>query len=97
MNVQSRQRKTRTLDHFPFELSRFLRIYMLFFPLYYLAVTEWMTKWEKNGWKTVANKEVMNQDELKLLSRLCTKISVNWVNICIKAIFYFNFNSELTE
>ena len=45
------------------------------------GITSWIKKWEENGWKTAAKKDVANKDlwvELQSLARR-RKITWNWV------------------
>ena len=45
------------------------------------GITEWITKWKANGWKTAAKEPVKNADLWRLLdeARLRHKISWHWV------------------
>jgi ribonuclease HI len=42
------------------------------------GITEWITSWEKNGWKTSGKKPVKNQDLWKRLSMLSRRYSITW-------------------
>ena len=45
------------------------------------GITDWIKKWEKNGWKSSNNQPVKNIDLWLELNKLCSehKISWNWV------------------
>ena len=42
------------------------------------GITEWMVKWEKNGWKNANKKPVKNKDLWLKLNVLCKKSNVYW-------------------
>jgi ribonuclease HI len=42
------------------------------------GITEWMVKWEKNGWKNANKKPVKNKDLWLKLNVLCKKSNVSW-------------------
>ena len=42
------------------------------------GITEWIKKWEKNGWKNTNKKPVKNIDLWKKLNDLCKKNKVTW-------------------
>ena len=42
------------------------------------GITEWIKKWEKNGWKSSNRKPVKNKDLWIKLSDLCQKNKVVW-------------------
>ena len=42
------------------------------------GITEWITKWKRNSWKTSDKKPVKNQDLWAELDALNTEMSVNW-------------------
>jgi ribonuclease HI len=42
------------------------------------GITEWIQKWEKNGWKSSNRKPVKNQDLWIKLNDLCQKNKVIW-------------------
>ena len=42
------------------------------------GITEWIQKWEKNGWKSSNRKPVKNQDLWIKLNDLCQKNNVVW-------------------
>ena len=42
------------------------------------GITEWIKKWEKNGWKTSNKKPVKNKDLWIKLNDLCQKNKVIW-------------------
>ena len=44
-------------------------------------MTEWIKRWQTNGWKTSGNKSVVNVEEMMRLAELCKKISITWVSI----------------
>ena len=45
------------------------------------GITDWIKKWEKNGWKSSNNQPIKNKDLWLGLSKLCSehKVSWNWV------------------
>jgi ribonuclease HI len=42
------------------------------------GITEWIYRWERNGWKTSAKKPVKNEDLWHELRRLSRGLSVQW-------------------
>lgn len=58
------------------------------------AMTEWIKTWQANGWRTSANKDVMNKDEMLRLSNLCTRISVKWVHVAAHKGIYGNEQAD---
>ena len=42
------------------------------------GITEWIKKWEKNGWKSSSKKPVKNKDLWIKLKDLCQKNKVQW-------------------
>ena len=42
------------------------------------GITDWIKKWEKNGWKNSNKKPVKNTDLWKKLNELCQKNQVIW-------------------
>ena len=42
------------------------------------GITEWIKKWEKNGWKSSSKKPVKNKDLWIKLHDLCQKNKVQW-------------------
>lgn len=42
------------------------------------GITEWMTNWKKNGWRTAAKKPVKNDDLWKELDALAVTTDVDW-------------------
>ena len=42
------------------------------------GITEWITKWKENGWKTVAKKPVKNEDLWRRLDASLTGHDVDW-------------------
>ncbi len=42
------------------------------------GITEWITVWERNGWRTKAKNPVKNQDLWKELKSLADRLSVEW-------------------
>ena len=79
--------------------NNFLSSYFFFIS----AVTEWMPRWEKNGWKTSKNTDVLNKDKMIRLNAVCQKIEVKWVEtsniltlssiLCHQVIFFEKNNS----
>ena len=45
------------------------------------AMTEWVHRWEANGWKTVRNEGVKNKEDLMHLNRLCQQVNVTWTHV----------------
>lgn len=45
------------------------------------AVTQWMPKWKRNGWKTVNGEDVKNRADLEKLSNACSMVDVKWVRL----------------
>ena len=46
------------------------------------AMTEWVHRWEANGWKTAHNEDVKNKGDLVYLHGLCQQVNVTWVRVC---------------
>ena len=44
------------------------------------AVTEWVGKWKRNGWKTSQAEPVKNREDIERLDSACQKIHVKWVS-----------------
>ena len=42
------------------------------------GITEWIKKWEKNGWKNASKKTVKNKDLWIELNNLCSKNVICW-------------------
>ena len=42
------------------------------------GITQWMTRWKKNGWKTADKKPVKNEDLWRELDALCAKHDLKW-------------------
>ena len=42
------------------------------------GITEWIKKWEKNGWKNANKKPIKNKDLWIILNDLCKKKSIIW-------------------
>ena len=42
------------------------------------GITEWMTNWKKNGWKTAARKPVKNADLWRMLDEEVGRHDVRW-------------------
>ena len=42
------------------------------------GITEWIKKWEKNGWKSSSRKPIKNKDLWMKLNDLCQKNKVSW-------------------
>ncbi len=43
-----------------------------------IGITEWVTKWKKNNWKTSSKKKVKNIDLWKELDNLNEKYHIKW-------------------
>ena len=43
------------------------------------GITDWIKKWEKNGWKTATKKPVKNKELWKKLKNLSLKHSIKWI------------------
>ena len=43
------------------------------------GITNWIKKWEKNGWRTASKKPVKNKELWKKLKNLSSKHSVKWI------------------
>ena len=43
------------------------------------GITNWIKKWEKNGWKTAKKKPVKNKELWKKLKNLSSKHSIKWI------------------
>ena len=49
------------------------------------GVTQWVKKWESNGWKTAGGKGVINKDDIQRLLNLSSQLKIKWVsaaNVC---------------
>lgn len=46
-----------------------------------VALTEWVHKWERNGWKTSTGDDVKNREDMEKLLCACKKIDVKWVSV----------------
>jgi ribonuclease HI len=46
-----------------------------------LGITEWMTNWLKNNWRTAANKPVMNQELWQQLYELNKELKPKWTYV----------------
>ena len=57
------------------------------------GITEWITKWKINGWKTSKKEEVKNKDLWIELDNLTSKNSIEWV--WVKAHSYNDLNNEV--
>ena len=57
------------------------------------GITEWITKWKINGWKTSKKEEVKNKDLWLELDKLTSKNSIEWV--WVKAHSDDDFNNEV--
>ena len=57
------------------------------------GITEWITKWKINGWKTSKKEEVKNKDLWLELDNLTSKNSIEWV--WVKAHSDNDFNNEV--
>ena len=42
------------------------------------GITQWVSKWKANGWKTAAKKPVKNQDLWMALEKQCQRHAVDW-------------------
>jgi len=43
------------------------------------GITNWIKKWEKNGWRTASKKPVKNKELWKKLQNLSSKHSIKWI------------------
>ena len=57
------------------------------------GITEWITKWKINGWKTSKKEEVKNKDLWLELDNLSSKNSIEWV--WVKAHSDNDLNNEV--
>ena len=57
------------------------------------GITEWITKWKINGWKTSKKEEVKNKDLWLELDNLTSKNSIEWV--WVKAHSGNDLNNEV--
>ena len=57
------------------------------------GITEWITKWKINGWKTSKKEEVKNKNLWLELDNLTSKNSIEWV--WVKAHSDNDFNNEV--
>ena len=57
------------------------------------GITEWITKWKINGWKTSKKEEVKNKDLWLELDNLTSKNSIEWV--WVKAHSDNDFNNAV--
>ena len=57
------------------------------------GITEWITKWKINGWKTSKKEEVKNKDLWLELDNLTSKNSIEWV--WVKAHADNDLNNEV--
>lgn len=46
-----------------------------------IAMTQWIDKWERNGWKTSTGDDVKNKEDIMRLRGLTKRINVKWVRI----------------
>ena len=42
------------------------------------GITQWLTNWKKNGWKTAAKKPVKNQDLWQQLDKQASRHQIEW-------------------
>jgi ribonuclease HI len=42
------------------------------------GITEWIGKWQRNGWRTTARKPVKNDDQWRRLAELAAEHQVHW-------------------
>lgn len=42
------------------------------------GITQWIHGWKRNGWRTSAKKQVVNQDLWQELDQLCSQHTVSW-------------------
>jgi len=42
------------------------------------GITQWLTNWKRNGWKTAAKKPVKNQDLWQALEHESTRHEIDW-------------------
>ena len=57
------------------------------------GITEWITKWKINGWKTSKKEDVKNKDLWLELDNLTSKNSIEWV--WVKAHSDNDLNNEV--
>ncbi len=43
------------------------------------GITNWISKWKRNGWQTAAKKPVLNQDLWKALDELTSRHRLRWI------------------
>lgn len=58
------------------------------------SMTEWIKRWQENGWKTAGNKDVVNVDEMVRLAELCKQISVKWIHVDAHIGIYGNEEAD---
>jgi ribonuclease HI len=45
------------------------------------GITEWVSNWKRNGWKTAGRKSVVNQGLWEELDTLASSLKVRWVHV----------------
>ena len=43
------------------------------------GITDWIKKWEKNGWKSSSNQPIKNKDLWLELNKLCSDHAISWI------------------
>jgi ribonuclease HI len=44
------------------------------------TMTVWINGWKRNGWRRPHYQPIMNEQEIRKLDELCSKIKIEWVN-----------------
>ncbi|XP_066918467.1 ribonuclease H1-like [Clytia hemisphaerica] len=45
------------------------------------SMTEWIPRWERNGWKTSKGTDVLNKEQMIRLNDLCKRIDIKWTHV----------------
>ena len=45
------------------------------------AVSNWISKWKRNGWKTAIGEDVKNKEDIIRLDRLNSQLDVKWIHV----------------
>ena len=62
--------------------DNFIRNTIILYPTIvavFAVVTEWVSKWKKNGWRTASAEPVKNKADIVQLDSACQNIDVKWV------------------